>query len=173
MQSNVGGALTSPGLDEDVGDYLSRRLEWMTRCAYLLTRDADAARDLAQDAGLRAWAARDRVAAATDRDAYVARIMLNVLRSQHRRRTVPVVDAPAGLDSLPLPTGASAEDAVTVVAALEDLSQRQRAAVVLRFWSDFTDQQIADALGCRPGTARSLLSRSMKKLRLSLEDQDG
>jgi RNA polymerase sigma factor (sigma-70 family) len=54
-----------------------------------------------------------------------------------------------------------------VAAALRQLPPRQRAVVVLRYWGDLTDTQIAAALGCSPGTVRSQLSRALAKLRVS------
>ena len=43
-------------------------------------------------------------------------------------------------------------------------------AVVLRFFDDLPEREIAEVLGCRPGTVKSLLSRSMQKLKESLDD---
>jgi RNA polymerase sigma factor (sigma-70 family) len=54
-----------------------------------------------------------------------------------------------------------------LLAALRQLPPRQRAVVVLRYWEDLTDSQIAAALGCSPGTVRSQLSRALAKLRMS------
>jgi DNA-directed RNA polymerase specialized sigma24 family protein len=53
----------------------------------------------------------------------------------------------------------------TLLAALRQLPPRQRAVVVLRYWEDLTDAQIAATLGCSPGTVRSQLSRALAKLR--------
>jgi RNA polymerase sigma-70 factor (sigma-E family) len=170
MQVRARTELVAPDPDDDVGDYLAQRLTWLTRCAFLLTRDGEAAQDLAQDAAAQAWATRKRVCAARDRDAYVARIMLNLLRSQRRRRRVTTVDAAAFLEQVAPVNDADPEDRVVVMAALDGLSDRQRTAVVLRYWADFDDQQIAEVLRCRPGTVRSLLSRALKGLRLVLEE---
>jgi RNA polymerase sigma factor (sigma-70 family) len=54
-----------------------------------------------------------------------------------------------------------------LLAALRQLPPRQREVIVLRYWADLTDTQIADALGCSPGTVRSQLSRALAKLRHS------
>lgn len=50
-------------------------------------------------------------------------------------------------------------------AALEGLNERQRTAVVLRYWADMSEREIARALDCRPGTVKSMLSRAMDELR--------
>jgi RNA polymerase sigma factor (sigma-70 family) len=53
---------------------------------------------------------------------------------------------------------------------LARLSARQRAAVVLRFYEQATEREIAEALGCRPGTVKSLLHRALTHLREELQD---
>lgn len=60
--------------------------------------------------------------------------------------------------------------AIAVREALKELPPRQRAAVVLRYFEDLSEQDIARALGCRPGTVKSLLSRSLTTLRRTLHD---
>lgn len=60
--------------------------------------------------------------------------------------------------------------AIAVRDALRVLTPRQRAAVVLRYYEDLPEREIAKALGCRPGTVKSLLSRSMPRLREVLND---
>ena len=52
---------------------------------------------------------------------------------------------------------------------LAELPARQRAAVVLRYWHDLDERDIADALGCRPGTVGSLLHRAIARLREVVE----
>jgi RNA polymerase sigma factor (sigma-70 family) len=52
---------------------------------------------------------------------------------------------------------------------LETLPARQRAAIVLRYWHDLDDRDIAGALGCRPGTVGSLLHRAISRLREVIE----
>jgi RNA polymerase sigma factor (sigma-70 family) len=54
-----------------------------------------------------------------------------------------------------------------LLAALRLLPPRQRAVIVLRYWEDLNDAEIAAALGCTPGTVRSQLSRALAKLRVS------
>ena len=56
--------------------------------------------------------------------------------------------------------------------ALAVLPYKQRAAITLRYWSDWTDDQIADALGCAPSTVRVLLHRGLSSLELRLREED-
>ena len=60
--------------------------------------------------------------------------------------------------------------AIAVRDALDVLTPRQRAAVVLRYFDDLSEREIAQTLGCRPGTVKSLLARSIKKLKESLHE---
>jgi len=55
--------------------------------------------------------------------------------------------------------------------ALYRLSERQRAAIVLRYYEDLSEAQTAEILGCRPGTVKSLVSRGMETLRSAMRDE--
>jgi RNA polymerase sigma factor (sigma-70 family) len=61
-------------------------------------------------------------------------------------------------------------DREVIWSALGVLSHRQRIAIVLRYYEDFTDEQIAQVLGCAQGTVRSLISRALPRLRASIEN---
>ena len=96
---------------------------------------------------------------------YIRIAVVNGCRSQGRRRAIErrrrlPDDEPVLLDTT----------AIAVRDALRVLTPRQRAAVVLRYFEDLPEREIADALGCRPGTVKSLLSRSITKLKESLHD---
>lgn len=95
---------------------------------------------------------------------YLRIAVVNGCRAYGRRRAVerrhPVPDQePVVLDTT----------AIAVRDALQVLTPRQRAAIVLRYYDDLSEREIADALGCQPGTVKSLLSRSMAKLKGSLQ----
>lgn len=62
------------------------------------------------------------------------------------------------------PTVVPPPEVAEVLAALDSLSPRRRAAVVLRFYEDLSDDEIANALGCRPATVRSLVHRALRQL---------
>jgi RNA polymerase sigma-70 factor (sigma-E family) len=57
----------------------------------------------------------------------------------------------------------------SILKALDRLNERQRTAIVLRYWSDLSEKEIAEVLGCRPGTVKSMLSRSLSELRKVVE----
>jgi RNA polymerase sigma-70 factor (sigma-E family) len=98
--------------------------------------------------------------------AYLRIAVVNGCRSQGRRRAV---ERRRGQPSAPEPVVVDTT-AIAVRDALAVLTPRQRAAVVLRYFEDLPERAIAEALGCRPGTVKSLLSRSLTKLKGRLHD---
>ena len=152
------------GGGEDFSAFAVSRWPGLVRLAFGLTGDRWAAEDVAQVTLARAYVAWRRVSRADDPDAYLRRILVNASNRRFRRRRVPeqpgdppetAVDGPADLVG----------ERAALLAALRQLPARQRAVVVLRYWEDQTDAQIAAALGCSPVTVRSQLSRALAKLR--------
>ena len=130
--------------------------------AWLLTHDAAVAEDVAQDAFVALFGAFDRV---EDPVAYLRRCVVNGVYERSRRRQreerrngLVVAAEPTATEG---PTGGIAD----VVA---QLPVDQRVAVVLRYWGGLRDHEIAAAMGSRPGTVRSHLSRATARLRKEL-----
>jgi RNA polymerase sigma-70 factor (sigma-E family) len=154
-------------LDDALADLVAHSGDRLLRVAYQLTHDRVAAQDLVQDALLRVYhSLRRRGLPPQDWYAYLLRAVINeYLRTQRLRSSAEVVT-----DNMPeRPTTASAEDQIAdraqLWAALAALSARQRAALVLRYYEDLPDQQIAALLGCREASVRSLASRGLAVLR--------
>jgi RNA polymerase sigma-70 factor (sigma-E family) len=152
------------GGGEDFSAFVVSRWPGLVRLAFGLTGDRWAAEDLAQATLARAYVAWRRVSRADDPDAYLRRILVNTSNRRFRRHRVAeqagdppdtAVEGPADLVG----------ERAALLAALRQLPPRQRAVVVLRYWGDLTDAQIAVTLGCSPGTVRSQLSRALAKLR--------
>ncbi|WP_326824102.1 SigE family RNA polymerase sigma factor [Streptosporangium sp. NBC_01756] len=148
----------------DFERYVEQRSARLLQTAYLLCRDWGTAEDLLQTALAKAWFAWRRVG--ENPDPYVYRILSNTHASWWRRRwraEVPTGDLPeeAGEDR----TGEiGAREAVRHV--LAELPERQRAVIVLRYFADLPDPQIAEALGCSVATVRSQASRALARLRV-------
>jgi RNA polymerase sigma-70 factor (sigma-E family) len=144
-------------------EFAAARLSALLRYAVLLTGDREQARDLVQDVLTRALVKWDRIAKVTEPYAYVRRMVTNEHLSWRRRRrlrTVPLRDDPAGV-----PVEAT-DDAMWQL--LATLPRQQRAVLVLRFYEGLSDPEIAEVLGCRPGTVRSNASRALAALRIEL-----
>jgi len=138
----------------------------LLRTAYLLTGDAHLAEDLLQTALARTWT-RWRTIRDTDRaDSYVRPVMATTCTAWWRRRwrgevpTGELPDVPGIADAM-----AGIDHRDEMAHALSLLTARQRATVVLRFYEDLSEADIAVALGCRPGTVKSLLHRGLAELR--------
>jgi RNA polymerase sigma-70 factor (sigma-E family) len=141
----------------------------LCRAAYLLTGDRSDAEDLAQTALARTYAAWSRVRRA-DAFAYVRKVMVNANVDRHRRRRLveqPHDDSRPGSDPGAHDAGlAAADDRDEVISLLDRLTARERAVVVLRFYCDASESEVADQLGIRPGTVKSTSARALAKLRV-------
>lgn len=148
----------------DFERYVGQRSARLLRMAYLLCRDWATAEDLTQTALAKAWLAWRRVG--DNPDAYVYRILVNTHHTWWRRmwrREVPT-------DSLPDLSDPAVVDSLDyrdeLRAALDGLPPKMRAVLVLRYFEDLSDAEIAVILGCAEGTVRSQASRALAKLRV-------
>lgn len=135
----------------------------LTRFAYLLCGDRQRAEDLVQEAFLALHRRFGPALELTAPVAYARRSIVNAHISQSRRRAASerVTDA---VPDLPAPVADRVEqDAMWQ--ALAGLPERQRAVLVLRYYLDLPDRQIAEALDAREGTVRSLAARAFATMR--------
>ena len=143
----------------------------LLRTAYLLTGDRGAAEDLVQDVLVRAWSRWSRVSAADEPRAYVRRMLVNASVSRWRavrsRRAERLVAQPPDRPG----TDADRRDD-EVWALVATLPPRQRAVVVLSYYEDLSDGQVAEALGCSTGTVKSQRAKALRSLRARI-DQEG
>jgi RNA polymerase sigma-70 factor (sigma-E family) len=160
---------------EEFGQYMAARWPGLVRLAYGLTGDRWLAEDVAQSALASAYAAWWRVRRADDPDAYVRRILVNTSNRRFRRRRVTEHAREPG--ELPDRAVADSSDLIgqrsVLLSALRELPGRQRTIVVLRYFGDLSDAQVAAALGCSEGTVRSQASRALARLRDSAALADG
>jgi RNA polymerase sigma-70 factor (sigma-E family) len=138
----------------------------LLRTAYLLTGNPSAAEELVQDTLVRLYPKWDRVEAADVQIAYVRRSLTNTFLNEKRRpssRDLVLDVMPERFDPRDATQDLVNRDEVwTLLRALPD---RQRAALIMRYFHDLPDAEIAAALGCRVGTVRSLISRALSALR--------
>jgi RNA polymerase sigma-70 factor (sigma-E family) len=139
------------------------------RLAFLLTGDWALAEDLVQDAFTRLVGRLQHLRDPGAFGAYLRRTIVNLATSHFRHRRVErsYLEREAGAPSREGNPSEALDE--TMHAALLRLPQRQRAAIVLRFYEDLSDVQTSEILRCSAGTVRSLVSRAMKTLRESLE----
>lgn len=141
----------------------------LLRSAYLLTGNLAAAEELVQDTFARLFPRWSRVVAADVPLAYVRRSVTNNFLNGRRRAGHEVLFAE-------LPDRGYHHDPADVLGdrelvrrLLADLPPKQRAVLVLRFYLDLSDAEIAADLGCRQGTVRSIVSRGLAALRAETE----
>lgn len=149
----------------DFESYAAARWSRLLRTAFLLTGDHHEAEDLVQATLAKVFLGWHRVRRLEEPDAYVHRALVNNNISRHRKRRVLQLLTPI-LPERPREGGLSrVEERSLLLEALAALPPRQRAVVVLRYWEDFSEHQVAEILGCTPGNVKSQASRGLRKLR--------
>jgi RNA polymerase sigma factor (sigma-70 family) len=143
-------------------DFYRAHYESLVRLGFLLTLSEEAARDLVHDVFVRVYGRFD---ALDEPLPYLRRSVVNASRSWHRRRQLERSRARA---SEHLPDVALEADELFDV--LARLPPRQRAAIVLRFYEQMRDEEIAALLHCRPGTVASLVHRGCARLRTAMSE---
>jgi RNA polymerase sigma factor (sigma-70 family) len=138
----------------------------LVRLAYMTTGSLPAAEDVVQDAFIEWFRRHDQVQHPV---AYLRRAVASRCISWARRRALERRHGAAGYAELHPVSGADT-DAPAVREALARLKPRQRAAVFLRYYLDLPELEIAAALGCRPGTVKSLLHRALIVLKEHLDE---
>ena len=160
--------------DWAVTELYSLHYRMLVRLAVLLVRDVPTAEDVVQDSFVAVHDGWQRLRDAQSALAYLRHAVLNRSRSVLRHRAVVDKHPPK-----PPPDMPSAEHGAlvrleqsAVVAALRKLPGRQREAIVLRYYADLSEAEVAAAMGISCGTVKSHTARAMAALRVDLEQQD-
>jgi RNA polymerase sigma-70 factor (sigma-E family) len=136
------------------------------RLAYLLTGSQPLAEDIVQEAFVRLFGRFRDLRDPGAFEWYLRRTVVNLVRSHFRRvRVERAYLASRGRDRIeeqPHPDPGTRDE---LWRALLQLSERQRAAIVLRYYEDLSEARTADVMGCPVGTVKSLVSRGMERMR--------
>jgi len=157
--------------DDDFSAYAAEAWPRLYRRAFLLAGQHADAEDLAQQALIRARRHWAKVARASSPDAYVTKILTNVFLSSRKSarvsrevlRAVPEVST----ETPPSPIRGD------LWPYLLDLAPRQRAVLVLRFYEDLTEREVAEMLGISVGTVKSTTHKALAHLRATLGSREG
>ena len=157
-------------LDEVVGEVMRESGERLLRLAYQVCHDRAMAEDLVQEALLRVYGSwRRRRPQVSSAEGYLRRAIINEYLRRRRLRSSSEVVTDVFASGRHVQESYAFEAQVLerdrLWAALGALSARQRSAVVLRYYEDLPDEEIAELLGCREATVRSLVSRALTTLR--------
>ncbi|HZF88962.1 MAG TPA: SigE family RNA polymerase sigma factor [Streptomyces sp.] len=139
--------------------------------AALLLDDTASCEDVVQEAFIRVHSARKRVRDPEKTLAYLRQTVVNLSRSALRRRILGLK-----LLSKPMPDMASAEEGAydqlerdALIKAMKGLQRRQREVLVLRYFADMTEAQVAETLGISLGSVKAYGSRGIAALRVAME----
>lgn len=157
------GSMT-PSIDE----YVVTRGNALIRLAWLLCRDEHLAQDVVQDVLAKAAGRWNKIQSVDSPDAYIRKMIVNELLSwRRRRRDIPtdwIADSPHLGAHAGDPAGLHA-DKDQVRYLLATLPPQQRAVLVLRYYEDLDDTEIAAIVGCAPVTVRAHASKALARLR--------
>jgi RNA polymerase sigma-70 factor (sigma-E family) len=156
-----------PSRDAEFTDYVTARLPWLRRVAFLLCQDWQGADDLVQAAITRLYTHWGRARSAANIDAYARTVLVRTFLAERRSAWARRVTLSAGYPELPA-TADDHESRLDVRAALASLPARQRATLVLRFYCDLPVEDTARELGCTPGTVKSQTAKGLTALRRAL-----
>lgn len=146
-------------------EFAAARLPALLRYATAVTADRDLAQDVVQNVMIRVHARWRRVQALEHPETYVKRAIVNEFISWRRRWNVRTI-RPGPVPERPSPDPTEELDARdSVLRRLADLPPRQRAVLALRYVDGMSDPEIAQLLGCTPGSVRGYASRALDTLR--------
>ncbi len=160
------------------GQLVRRYQDIAFRTAYVIAGGTGDAEDAAQEAFVKAYYALGRFRKGASFKPWLLAIVANEARNRVRsasRRAglaARITEDRASGDAAPSPEVAAmhAEDRTTLLAALDSLGEQDRLVLTYRYFFDLTEREMAQALGCRPGTVKSRLSRALTRLRAAFAE---
>jgi RNA polymerase sigma-70 factor, ECF subfamily len=166
-KSDRGRVKGSTGVD-DLAQWLEEGYPQSVRTAYLILGNRADAEDAVQEAFLRAWKFRNALAKETSIRPWLYRVVVNTCNSKlrqeisHRKRHDPEHDLDTTLaDNDTIDRFAATSD---LARALKDLPLYLRVVVVLRYYAELNEREIAIAIGRKPGTVKSRLHEARRRL---------
>ncbi|MGI5145730.1 SigE family RNA polymerase sigma factor [Plantactinospora sp. CA-294935] len=160
-----------PDWEHEYVEFVTTAMPRMRRLAYLLCGDAHRADDLVQQTFTTLYVHWPRVRTVTHLDGYVRTALVRFFQGEKRRpwsKRVRLTESPPE----PFPRGGpDVEERTVLRAALDRLPRKQRAVLVLRFLCDMSVAEVAETLGCSPGTVKSQSFHGLATLRRLLDEQ--
>jgi RNA polymerase sigma-70 factor (sigma-E family) len=160
--------------DRQVAALFDAHYRPLCRLAYVILGDAGMAEEVVMDALVKTFSGWRAIRDPARSDVYLKRIVVNLCRSRIRRKAVEArANTAAHARATRVAPGWDVdrhETQRTVLAAVRDLPERQRACVVLRYYEDLPESEIARVLDCSVGTVKSQLSKARARLGRSLDE---
>lgn len=157
-------------LEREYVEYVTLRMHVLRRTALQLTGDPHRGDDLVQQTITKLYLRWRRVREADNVDAYVRTMLVRVFLDE-RRLGWAKVRLFAAAPEVPVVVTADLDERAVLRAALAKVPARQRAVLVLRFLADRSVDEVAEILGCTPGTVKSQTSHGLATLRRLLGEQ--
>jgi RNA polymerase sigma-70 factor (sigma-E family) len=154
----------------DFDQFVARHVDDLLRTAYLIVWEEAEAEDLVQECLLKVARRWPRIRRMEQPRAYARRILVNLAvdgargRARRRGELEAGTARPIAVDPL-----SAFDTRAELLQVLGQLPARQRAVLVLRYFNDLTEAQVAEVLGCSPGTVKSSASRGLARLREALQ----
>lgn len=147
--------------------FAADHVDGLVRAAFLMVGDQGDAEDLVQDCLLRVARRWQRVRSMEHPDAYARRVLFNLILDGRRRRARRQEELRDGgpPDQLQQDVATEPVERLDLLWALGTLPPRQRAILVLRYFADLPESEIATTLECAPGTVKSSAARGLARLR--------
>ena len=154
------------GTEDDVASFVAARWQGLVRYGFMMTGDRAAGEDLVQEALLRclpSWGRLDPPGV----EAYVRKVMAR-LAWKARRHPLRMSSSSGQAEPTTADIAETSSEQSDLRQALRALPPQQRVVLVLRYWQDLSEAEIAELLGCRQGTVKSRASRAYAQLRQEL-----
>ncbi len=153
------------GAGEGVQSLYEQTAVSLIRLAYVILSNRQSAEDVVQDAFLALYRRWDKLADPAGAESYLRACVVNgcrsVLRSQRVRSRHVLHERPAASADVPV---LDDDERGEVERAVDRLPRRQREVLVLRYYMDLADEEIARLMGVRPGTVRATVHRALEAL---------
>ena len=164
------------GEEERYVRFVQERHAGLYRTAFLLTGNHHSAQDAVQSTMVKVYMSWKRVRRAERPVAYVHRMLANEVATMYRRRSAGEVPSERLADLPGAGRQAGPEErlveAQALWGAMQNLSERQRAVVVLRYYADLSEAEIAETLGIAPGTVKAHAHAALGALGTTLRAAD-
>jgi RNA polymerase sigma-70 factor (sigma-E family) len=155
----------------DFDQFVATHVDDLLRTAYLIVWDEAEAEDLVQECLWKVARRWPRIRRMEQPRAYARRILVNLAldgaRGRARRRSE--LETGSTTDPIAVDPLSTFDTRAELLQALGQLPARQRAVIVLRYFNDLSEAQVAEILGCSPGTVKSSASRGLARLREALQ----
>jgi RNA polymerase sigma-70 factor (sigma-E family) len=171
LRGSSDGGVLGGGAAKTLAELYSARAAECIRLAYLMTGDPDGAEDIVQEAFARIYARHRTRRPPSQLEPYLRRTIVNLTRDRHRRHRTSRAYLERAAVAPPEDRGHQVDSQIDFRVRLQALPHRQRAALVLRYYEDLSEQATAEVLNCSAAAVKQLVQRGLNALRRDLQGE--